>query len=148
MVKSIMVLTFGGVVGGAFFSWVIFESSYDNLFVEFKSLIIIFLIGGLAAGLASTTDKLKTYRFYLREIWFLPAFRTKFPMLRGFLFSSRAFKYWDCGWNETLGPKSTSGELRALANKLDSLNHLQFKNILFLRFFILVVYFLLYCCSL
>jgi hypothetical protein len=149
IVKSMVVLTFGGVVGGASFSWLIFESFYDNLFGEFKTLIIIFLIGGLAIGLISARDKLKIFRFYLREIWFLPSFSSKFFRLRGLMFSSIAYKYWDCGWNEALGPKGARSELNELANKLDSINHLRFKNILFLRFFILVVLLLLlYCCSL
>lgn len=149
IVKSIVVLTFGGVVGGAFFSWLIFESCYDNLFVGLKSLIIIFLAGGLIIGLNTASDKLKISRFYLREIWFLPSFSSKFFRLGRLLFSSNTFKYWDCGWNEVLGPKGVSNEVGFLASKADSLNHLRFKNILFLRFFILVMFLLLlYCCSL
>jgi hypothetical protein len=106
------------------------------------------LVRGLLAGLASSSDSLRIYRSYLREIWFLPTFRSKFFVLSGLLLSSKTFKYWDCGWNETLGPKGANNELITLTNKLDSLNHLQFKNILFLSFFIVVVFFLFYCCSL
>jgi hypothetical protein len=38
-----------------------------------------------------------------------------------------------------VGPKGLRGELSVLTNKLDRLNHFTFKNILFVRFFILVV---------
>lgn len=139
MVKSILVLTLGGVIGGSFFSWLIFDSYYDNLFLEVKSLIILFLLLGSFRGLILSINSFKIISFYLREIWFLPSFSTKLTTIRGLFYSSTRFKYWDCGWNEVIGPKGIRGELLFLANKLDKLNHFTFKNILFVRFFILVI---------
>lgn len=149
MVKSILVLTFGGIVGGAFFSWLIFDSHYDNLFISLKSLIILFLVAGLFVGLSLTSEKFEIARYYLREIWFLPSFRSKFMSLTVLFYSSVRFKYWDCGWNEMVGPKGVREELGVLSNKADVVNHLRYKNILFIRVFILIVLILfLYCCSL
>ncbi len=139
IVKSILILTLGGIVGGSFFSWSIFDTSYDNLFLRAKSLILLFLLLGLFRGLVLSISSFRVIRFYLREIWFLPAFRTKLTTLGGLSYSSSRFKYWDCGWNEVVGPKGLRGELSVLTNKLDRLNHFTFKNILFVRFFILVV---------
>jgi NADH-ubiquinone oxidoreductase chain 5 len=93
IVKSILILTLGGIVGGSFFSWSIFDTSYDNLFLRAKSLILLFLLLGLFRGLVLSISSFRVIRFYLREIWFLPAFRTKLTTLGGLSYSSSRFKY-------------------------------------------------------
>lgn len=149
IVKSMIVLTFGGVTGGAAFSWIIFDSCYDNLFRGLKLLVIFFLRLGLRIRVMFAKEKLSLSIFYLRQMWFLPDLRTKFSSLLGLFYSSFSYKYWDCGWNEIIGAKGVRAEMRILSNRLDLFNHLNFKKVLFVRFINLVIFVLLfYCCSL
>lgn len=77
IVGPIILLTVGGVIGGRSIRWLIFERFYDNLFEQFKVLILVLVgIGGII-GLSVKFNKNSFLRSFIRNIWFLPALRSK-----------------------------------------------------------------------
>jgi hypothetical protein len=149
MTKSIVVLTFGGIIGGRAMSWLMFDSEYDNLFSEFKISIIFLLFLGFMVGLFVKFNKIWFIPFYYAGMWFLPAFRTKLVRWLGFSYGKMILKYWDGGWNEIIGPQGIKIEFSTLSLKLGRHTHSSIKLILFAGFFLVVICSLLLCgCSL
>jgi hypothetical protein len=149
--KRIIVLTIGGIIGGRFLSWIIFDSFYDNIFFFSKSLILIFLFRGLVLGYVLKLNKINLLSFYLTGIWFLVSFRTSFISALGVGYGKYILKSWDCGWNEIIGPQGLKSEIISLSYKIDKINHLNYKIILIITFITLIRfigYFFIYCCSL
>lgn len=149
IVKSIGVLTLGGIAGGRILRWLLFDIDYDNLFRELKIGILFLLILGAFLGLFVKFNKINFLAFYYSSMWFLPAFRTKFISFLGLLYGKTVFKYWDRGWNEVLGPQGLTKELSFLSRSLNYQIPRLIKFILIFRFLLIIVYsFILYFCSL
>lgn len=149
IVKPIGLLTFGGIVGGRALRWLLFDIVYDNLFSEFKIMLIFMFILGLALGLVLKFNSISFLSFYYSNIWFLPAFRAKLIRFLGLFYGKIVAKYWDRGWNETLGPRGLRKELLFISSKVDKTVHISVKLILFFSFLLLVLLgVIFYSCSL
>ena len=150
MTKRMIVLTLGGVIGGRTMSWLIFDSSYDNLFFLYKSLIIVLILLGVLLGLRIKFSRLRLFSFYLSTMWFLVRISTKFASSLGLSYGKYVLKSWDQGWNEILGPQGVKKEVLIMSVTLDKINHLRFKVILILSFLSGAgfIWLLFYYCSL
>jgi NADH:ubiquinone oxidoreductase subunit 5 (subunit L)/multisubunit Na+/H+ antiporter MnhA subunit len=93
IVKPILVLTVGGVVGGRLLRWLILDLFYDNLFIGLKILILRFCFLGGFLGLTVNKLKIKFISFYLASIWFLPDISRKFFIQLNFFYRKSVFKY-------------------------------------------------------
>lgn len=90
--KRIIILTLGGIIGGSFISWVLFDSSYDNLLFFYKRLIILFMLSGIVLGVYIKFNKLSILSFYLSAIWFLVSLSTKFMSSLGLSYGKYVLK--------------------------------------------------------
>lgn len=138
IIKPIIVLSVGGIVGGRALRWLILDLSYDNLIVYFKSMILFMVLLGLLRGMLMHLNNIKVLRFYLGSIWFLPELSRKFFIMFNFFYGKFIFKYWDLGWNEKIGPKGFENEFNSLSYSLDKINHLSFKIVLFISVILFV----------
>jgi len=93
IVKSIAVLSLGGVVGGSLISWLVLDISYDNLFIFLKVIILYFFMVGGVLGLISKLSSPSFSSYYLGSIWFLPSLSGKFSRLLGLFYGNTAIKY-------------------------------------------------------
>lgn len=143
--RSIGVLTLGGIIGGRGFSWLIFIGCYDNLYRGFKLGILFFLILGFALGVLVKFNRSSLASFYFSNIWFLPAVSTKLVRHLSLAYGKTVRKFWDHGWNETLGPKGLSNELKVLALTSDKITHSSIKSILWFSFVIILILLLIFC---
>lgn len=132
IVTPVILLTFGGIIGGRFIRWILLDVSYDNLSVFIKVGIIILLTAGVVMGLAVNMRQQRNFSYYLGIMWFLPRTRTKILSSRMLNIGNRVFKYWDSGWNEIVGPKGVSQEVRHLGAKVDYYRRLPFKIVIYI----------------
>ena len=130
IVKSIAVLSLGGVVGGRFISWFVLDISYDNLFMFLKVGILYFFIIGGILGVSSKLGSANFIRYYLGSIWFLPGFSGKFVSLLGLFYGNISIKYWDFRWNEILGPAGVAKEANVLSRLVKSYDFPSYKRVL------------------
>lgn len=130
MVKSIAVLSFGGVVGGRLIRWLVLDISYDNLYIFLKAGILYFFVIGSVLGVASKLGSVRFLSCYLGSIWFLPGFSGKFARFLGLFYGNTSIKYWDFRWNEVLGPAGVSKEVRTLSSLIKSSDFSSYKRVL------------------
>jgi hypothetical protein len=149
--KRIIVLTYGGIFGGRFISWLIFDSFYDNIYFYSKFIILFFVLRGLVIGYGIKINKINIFSFYLTGIWFLVSFSTTFISALRIKYGKYVLKSWDYGWNEILGPQGLKTELVVLSYGVDKINHLNYKILLIITFISIIsfiLFFLVYYCSL
>lgn len=143
MIKPIIVLTLGGIIGGRVLRWIFLDLRYDNLILSFKrSILLLFILGGVA-GVNIMIERGFLKREYIGRMWFLPRFSGKFILFWGLRLGGWVYKYWDAGWNEKVGPLGLREELRTLRREREKSYHLSFKFYLIISLLIII---LLYFC--
>lgn len=147
IIKPILLLRVGGITGGSFLSWVILDLEYRNLFIELKLGILGLFSLGYFLGNNINFNRINIKRFFMGTMWFLPIISRKLVLLLGFNYRKRVEKYWDYGWNEALGPRGLSSEIRVMGSLRSRWTQLRFKSLMFLSFtflILIIIYIYLY----
>lgn len=140
--KRIIVLTFGGILGGRFIIWRIFSFSYDNLIFLLKLMIIVLFLGGGVIGLLIKFKVPSNFSLLLGALWVNPNFTAYFSSSNVITRSHIIFKFWDRGWRELIGPKGLANEINALgilsvkSTKIDFKVFLIFNLIIWILLFV------------
>nr|YP_010757380.1 NADH dehydrogenase subunit 5 [Nephropsis grandis]WEU77723.1 NADH dehydrogenase subunit 5 [Nephropsis grandis] len=128
MTSSMGSLSLGGVMGGAFLSWVIFpEAHVVCLTLVFKSLVMVLTLLGAAAGyllnIVSVNYSLFSLKNYksvvvMGSMWFMPLLST-FKLNQISLSGSDLFmSAGDYGWSERLGGQGMYSSIMLQAGQL------------------------------
>lgn len=142
--KRILLLTSGGIIRGRVFRWILFDDIYDNLWIEYKRLILFIVVCGFVLGILIKFSSIKFLRRFMRTIWFFTPFRAKFMIYSGENYAKILFKSWDYGWNECFGPQGLKMEIRRLTNILRPINQGLYKIILIILISLIILIFILF----
>nr|AVN68349.1 NADH dehydrogenase subunit 5 [Euphyllodromia sp. Z257] len=143
------------IIGGSFFSWIIFSSPVIiYLPLNMKLLVILVsLIGGLI-GYSFSVMKLNIFLFslkfnyfsgFLGSMWFMPYIfsygLSYYPLMMGY----KTFRVFDLGWNEYFGSQGLYYVLMFFSklNQLFQYNNLSVFMMFFIMWFLLLLLLLL-----
>nr|UPL65410.1 NADH dehydrogenase subunit 5 [Dinomachus sikhimensis] len=112
MLLSMLFLTFMGIFGGSFMSWLIFSIPDLNIFpVECKLMPLVFVLLGSFLGyelsIINIYDSVLGFNYsfcsyFLGCMWFMPNFSTYMFYFNGYYMSLYYSEFMDMGWGEYL----------------------------------------------
>nr|YP_009179470.1 NADH dehydrogenase subunit 5 [Cypridopsis vidua]AJY78609.1 NADH dehydrogenase subunit 5 [Cypridopsis vidua] len=144
MCKSMLLLTSGGIMSGSVFSWILFDDIYDNLWMEYKSLILFMVVCGFVLGILMKFSSMKFLSSFMSTMWFFTPFSAKFMIYSGENYAKILFKSWDYGWNECFGPQGLKMEMSSLTNILSPINQGLYKMMLMILISLIMLIFILF----
>lgn len=143
IIKSIFLLTIGGIFGGRIIMWTLFSFRYDDIRKILKIFILFALTGGVTLGLKIFFNVPGEFNFYLRRLWVDSNWFANKRRWLGLNYGVPVYSYWDAGWRETLGPRKMSFEIGVLgASSAKTVMGFKIIIFLFLRIFVLIVVFM------
>lgn len=139
ILKSIFLLTLGGIFGGSLISWSIFSFRYDRVRSLVKRGMLSILFTGRFVGVWVKFIQPSNFIYFLRAVWVSPNVTATAGAFGSLKYGDYVYKNWDNGWSETVGPQGLMKESLSFGKGLNEFAGFEYKAILFVSFICLLL---------